>query len=263
MTRLRKKFKELKKKKKCAFVAYITAGDPNLKITEKLIFELEKQGVDIIELGVPFSDPLADGPVIQKASIRALKNKTNLSKIIRMVKTVRPRIKIPLCLMTYYNPVYKFGLDKFTNAAGVSGVDGVIVPDLPPEEAGEFTRCARRAKVDTVFFVSPMSTDKRIKAAAKASSGFIYYVALTGVTGARNKLGADLKKNISRIKRYTSKPVCAGFGISRPGHVKELSRFCDGVIVGSAIVNKIENNSGDENLVKIVGNFIRTLTRGC
>ncbi|HDZ77283.1 MAG TPA: tryptophan synthase subunit alpha [Candidatus Omnitrophica bacterium] len=262
MSRLQDKFRELKINKKCAFIAYITAGDPNLKITKDLILELEKQGADIIELGVPFSDPLADGPVIQRASIRALKNKTNLSKIIRLVKEVRPKVKIPVCLMTYYNPVYKFGLDKFTKAASIAGVDGVIIPDLPPEEAGEFMRFTKRVKLDTVFFVSPMSTDKRIKLAVKASSGFIYYVALTGVTGARNKLGADLKKKVSQVKRYTHKPVCTGFGISRLEHVKELSRFCDGVIVGSAIVNKIENNLGNKNLVKIVGNFVRTLSKG-
>lgn len=260
MTRLQQKFKELRLKKKCAFIAYITAGDPSLSVTKELIFELERSGADIIELGVPFSDPLADGPVIQAASQRALKKGTTLAKIIQLVKNIRKDVRIPLCLMSYYNPIYKMGLSHFTSESQRAGVDGVIVPDLPPEEAKGFAKAMRREKIDTVFFVSPMSSAKRIKLAIQASSGFIYYVSLTGITGARKDLAEGLKAKVSLIKRYTAKPVCVGFGISRPQQVRELSNFCDGVIVGSAIVNKIAENLNKEGLIKNIGIFVRSLT---
>lgn len=261
MTRLERKFRELKKEKRCAFIAYITAGDPDLAVTRELIFELERQGVDVIELGVPFSDPLADGPVIQAASLRALKGGTTLIKIIHLVKAVRSKVAIPLCLMSYYNSLYKFGLSEFARQADQAGIDGLIVPDLPPEEAGEFIRYARQMRLDTIFFVSPTSKIKRIKLAAAASSGFIYYVSLTGTTGARSRLPLDFKKKISLISKYTRKPVCVGFGLSKPEHIKEISRFCQGVIVGSAIVRQIARNLNNKNLVKKVGCFVRSLTR--
>ncbi|PIQ88850.1 MAG: tryptophan synthase subunit alpha [Candidatus Omnitrophica bacterium CG11_big_fil_rev_8_21_14_0_20_42_13] len=261
MKRLDRKFNELKKKGRCAFIAYITAGDPDLRVTKKLIFELERQGVDIIELGVPFSDPLADGPVIQAASKRALGKGTSLRKIIALVKSIRKEVNIPLCLMSYYNPIYKMGLPLFTEKAAYAGVDGVIIPDLPPEEAKEFMQYSRGNKLDTIFFISPTSDVKRIKMAAAFSSGFIYYVSLAGVTGARKKISSDLKKRISLIKRHTKKPVCVGFGISKPGHVRYLSSFCDGVIVGSAIVKVIAVNSRKKDLVKVTGRFAAGLSK--
>ncbi|MDP1852797.1 MAG: tryptophan synthase subunit alpha [Candidatus Omnitrophota bacterium] len=260
MRRLAQKFKELKRKNRCAFIAYITVGDPSLSVTKELIFELERSGVDIIELGVPFSDPLADGPVIQAASHRALKNGTTLAKIIQLIKSIRKDVRIPLCLMSYYNPIYRMGLLRFASEIERSGVDGVIVPDLPLEEAKGLIKVMRRGKIDTVFFVSPMSSIKRIKLAAKASSSFIYYVSLAGITGARKELADDLRAKVSLIKRYTTKPVCVGFGISRPQQVRELSNFCDGVIVGSAIVNKIAENLNKEDLIKNIGIFVRSLT---
>lgn len=261
MSRLAKKFKELKEKKKSAFIAYITAGHPNSNITRGLIFELERCGVDIIELGVPFSDPLADGPVIQAASQHALKNGATLESIIKLVKDIRKKVAFPLCLMSYYNPIYRMGIARFAQKAKEAGVDAVIVPDLPPEEAKGFIRLMRRNKVDSVFFASPTSDVKRVKLAARASSGFIYYVSLTGVTGARGKLARDIKEKIKLIKKYTDKPVCVGFGVSRPEQVKEISLFCDGVIVGSAIVKKIADNFGAKDLVEKVGGFVRTLTK--
>ncbi|MEK6714783.1 MAG: tryptophan synthase subunit alpha [Candidatus Omnitrophota bacterium] len=260
MSRLKNKFNELKRKNRCAFIAYITAGDPNLSKTKEIVQELEKSGVDIIELGVPFSDPLADGPVIQAASQRALKNGTSLTKIIRLVKALRFKVKIPLCLMSYYNPIYKMGLAHFAQMASEAGVDGVIVPDLPVEEAGPFIRCVRKAKLDTIFFVAPTSAGERIKKTANASSGFIYYISLTGITGARKELSRDLRGRINSIKKYSRNPVCVGFGVSRPKQVKELSSFCDGVIVGSAIVSRVSANLKDKNLVHKVGNFVRGLT---
>lgn len=261
MSRLTNKFKELKQKNKCAFVSYVTAGYPDLSLTKELIFKLEESGVDIIELGVPFSDPLADGPVIQAASQYALKKGVTLTKIIGLIKSIRGRVKIPLCLMSYYNPIYKMGLVQFTKKASEAGIDGVIVPDLPLEEAGEFIGGVRRKKIDTIFFVSPTSTAGRMKSAASASSGFIYYVSLTGITGARKNLAGDLRGRVGLIRKYTAKPVCIGFGISRPRHLKELARFCDGVIVGSAIVKKISENITSKGLTYKVGNFVRSLTQ--
>lgn len=260
MSRLSRKFKELNKKKKCAFIAYITGGDPNLATTKELILELERRGTDIIEIGVPFSDPLADGPAIQKASLRALKTHVTLAKIIHLVKEIRSKVRIPLCLMSYYNPIYKFGLSRFAQQARQAGIDGVIVPDLPPEEAREFVKYARINKLDTIFFVSPTSSIKRIKLASSISSGFIYYVSLTGVTGARKRLAPDLKRKYFLIKKYTRKPVCVGFGVSCPEHIKQISRFYEGVIVGSAIVTKVGENLDDRNLVKKVGRFVQSLS---
>jgi len=259
MSRIDKKFAELKKKNKKAFIAFITAGFPNLNITEKLIYEFDKIGVDILELGVPFSDPMADGPVIQEASQGALKKNTHLIDILNLVKKARKRANIPICLMTYYNPVFCFPDKKFITKAKESGVDGVIIPDLPPEEGKDFIKAANKAGLDTICFVSPTSSVKRIKLVSRVSRGFIYYVSLTGVTGQRNKLSAGLREKINLIKRYTAKPVCVGFGVSTPSQARGIRRFADGVIVGSAIVKKIMESVGNPNLVKRVSNFVSSL----
>lgn len=259
MNRIEHKFKELKRKGKKAFIAFITAGYPNLSTTEKLIYELNKAGVDIIELGVPFSDPLADGPVIQEASQEALLKNTHLIDIIRLVGRVRKSVAIPICLMSYYNPVFCLGKDKFIREALKNGVDGVIIPDLPPEEDMEFIRDANKAGIYVIFFLSPTSSKKRVKFISKVSRGFIYYVSLTGVTGMREALPLDISKNIKLIKRYTDKPVCVGFGVSTPKQVKEIGKISDGVIVGSAIVRKIKDNLGKPDLVKKVASFVRSL----
>jgi len=259
MNRIDKKFKELKQAKKKAFIAFITAGYPSLSITEKLIYEFEKKGVDILELGVPFSDPMADGPVIQEASQEALKKNTHLVDILKLVKRARKRAEIPICLMTYYNPVFCFPESKFIEQAKASGVDGVIIPDLPPEEGRDLIKAAKAAGLDIICFLSPTSSTKRIKLIAKAAQGFIYYVSLTGVTGARKKLGSDIRKNINLIKKYTKKPVCVGFGVSTSSQVKEIMRFSDGVIIGSAIVKKIKENVGSDSLVKRVSDFVAKL----
>ncbi len=259
MNRIEKKFKELKQDKAKAFIAFITAGYPSLDITRKLVLEFSRIGVDIIELGVPFSDPMADGPVIQEASQAALKKKTNLNDILRLVKVCRRSTDTPICLMTYYNPVFCFGEDKFARSAKESGVDGVIIPDLPPEEAKTFIRAAAKSNLNTIFFLAPTSTKERVKLVSKASKGFIYYVSLTGVTGMRQKLPKDITDNIKMIKRYTSKPVCAGFGVSSPSQVKEIYKVGDGVIVGSAIIKKIKENIGRADLVKRVSGLVCSL----
>jgi len=259
MNRIEKKFRELRGAKKKAFIAFITAGYPNLKTTEKLVLGLARTGVDILELGVPFSDPLADGAIIQEASQRALKNKVHLADILNLVRRVRKVVNTPICLMTYYNPVFCFGERLFINQAIKSGVDGVIIPDLPPEEANLFIRYANNACIDIICFLSPTSTKQRIKFIARASKGFIYYVSLTGVTGPRKDLPSDLINNVRLIKRYTDKPVCVGFGVSNAYQVSQIKKIADGVIVGSAIVKKIKDNIGRPDLVKKVSNFVRSL----
>jgi len=259
MNRIEKKFLELKRKNKKAFIAFITAGYPSLAVTKNLILELAKIGVDIIELGVPFSDPLADGLIIQEASQAALEKKTNINNILSLARQVRKYIDTPIALMTYYNPIFCFGEERFAKEASSAGVDGIIIPDLPPEEGRPFIRLANRFNLDTIFFLSPTSTHRRIKLISAASKGFIYYVSLTGVTGPRHNLPSGLLDNLKVIKKSTNKPVCVGFGISRPGQVKEIGKIADGVIVGSAIMKKIKENIGRPDLVRRVGEFILAL----
>jgi len=259
MNRIDAKFRELRKKGRKAFIAFITCGYPDMTTTEKLVLELEARGVDILELGVPFSDPLADGAVIQEASFQALQKKTYLPGILKMVRKLRRKANLPIALMTYYNPIFCFGEKKFVDAAVASGVDGVIIPDLPPEEAKVFLDYAKARGLANICFIAPTSSPKRVKFISRISQGFIYYVCLTGVTGARKSLPADLKENIARIKKQTSKPVCVGFGISTASQVRSVKRICDGAIVGSAIVKKIKEHIKDKRLVKRVGNFVGKL----
>lgn len=261
MNRIDQKFNDLKQSKKKAFVAFITAGDPNLSTTVDLVIAFEKAGVDIIELGVPFSDPMADGATIQAASERALKNGTNLSKIFDAVKKIRLASSIPIALMTYYNPVYAYGDKAFIAKCKEVGVDGVIIPDLPPEEAGELRRAALANEISTVFFVAPTTTDARVKQNAQAATGFIYYVSLTGVTGVKQALPTDVIKDIARIKKITQKPICAGFGINDAKQARAIAAHADGVIVGSAIIKQIQAFAGKKNLVKEVSLFVSQLVK--
>ncbi len=260
INRIDAKFKELKRKRKKALIAFITAGYPSLEATYKLVLEFSKNNVDIVELGVPFSDPIADGPVIQESSQVALNKKINLKDILRLVKRLRKNTEIPIALMTYYNPVFCYGEEKLVRDARIAGVDGIIVPDLLPEDGKQLMRMANKLYLHNILFISPTTSKERIKHIASLAKGFIYYVSLTGTTGVRRKLPADLKHNIKIIKEYTTKPVCVGFGISTPQQVKEVSSICDGVIVGSVIVKKIKENIKKPNLAKIVGNFVVTLT---
>jgi len=259
MNRIDKKFRELKKKRKKAFIAFIMAGDPSLSITKKLIFELEAQGVDIIEIGIPFSDPLADGPTIQRSSERALKNKITLNSVSNLVKNARLHTQIPIAFLTYYNLIHHYGLKAFIQKASSSGVDGVIIPDLPPEESKELRSIAKKKHFSIIHLLAPTSSRERIKKIANASKGFIYYVSLTGTTGARKKLPKEIPASLRRIKRMVRLPVCVGFGISTPEQVKVISRLADGVIVGSAIIKVIEKNRKNKNLTKKVGNFVKKL----
>ena len=259
MSRIRLKFRELKKKDKKAFIAFITAGYPSLDITEKLVLGFDKIGVDIIELGVPFSDPMADGPIIQSSSQYALESGVNIRDILGLARRLRRKTGIPICLMTYYNPVFCFPEKAFVERAVSCGVDGLIIPDLPPEEGSFLIKHSRSSGLDTVFFVAPTTTFERVKYICCASKGFIYYVSLTGVTGERKELPKDIASNIKKVKKLTSTPVCVGFGVSSAEQVRNICRISDGVIVGSAIVSKIKDNIGEPDLVKHVCNFVRTL----
>ncbi|MCX5679117.1 MAG: tryptophan synthase subunit alpha [Candidatus Omnitrophica bacterium] len=234
----------LKDSSKKAFIAYITAGDPDLALTGKLVLLLERSGADIVELGIPFSDPIADGPTIQAASYRALSKKVNLIKIFALVEKLRKETEIPLVFMTYYNPILKYGLGKFFESCRRTGVDGVIVPDLPVEESGELVRLGKKTGIRTIFLVAPTSTKDRIRHIVKRSSGFVYYVSSTGVTGTRRSLPADIVKKTRLIRSMTAKPVAVGFGVSDIKQAAAVSRIADGVIVGSAIVKIIGKGGG-------------------
>lgn len=262
MNRIERIFQELKRRKKKAFIPFITAGDPSLKVTEELVLSFEQAGAHIIELGVPFSDPLADGPTIQASSQRALKKGINLTKILNTVARIRQKSQVPIALMTYYNPVFKYGEDRFMRDARRCGVDGVIIPDLPPEEAKGVIRSARKRGISTVFFLAPTTTQQRIKQIVKASTGFIYYVSLTGVTGSKKHFAAENAAKIRAAKKCTRTPICVGFGIATPTQAKTVSKMADGVIVGSAIIKQIEKNKGKKNLVKNVTRFVWTLAKG-
>ncbi len=257
--RIDRTFKKLHKLSQKALITFITCGDPDYKTVKQLVLEMENNGADIIELGVPFSDPLADGVTIQRSSQRALSRGVSLKGILEFVKDLRKDTEIPLVLMTYYNPVYMYSPEKFCYDASRAGVDGVIIPDLSPEEGVFFERLARKSGLDTIFLLAPTSGHERIKLVSRLSHGFIYYVSLTGVTGVRSSLSHTVKTSVDRIRKMTSKPVAVGFGISTPQQAYAVGSYADGVIVGSAIVNIIERYSSKKDLVKRVGKFVKEL----
>ena len=259
MSRLEATFTRLRARGERALVAYLMAGDPSLAETRRLVVEAERRGADVIELGVPFSDPLADGPVIQRAGTRALAAGTSLARVLEMVSTLRAQVHVPLVVMTYYNPVLAFGLKSFARTAADAGADGVIVPDLPWEECEPLRAETEPAGLDMIQFVAPTSTPTRVKTIARLSRGFIYVVSLTGVTGARRELPKDLDAQIRTLRLVTTKPVCVGFGVSTPEQVAALGQIADGVAVGSAIVRTIEEHTGTAALVDRVGDFIAAL----
>ena len=251
-------FKELKKQGRAALIPFIMAGDPDLEATEELVRRLAVAGADLIELGVPFSDPLADGPIIQAASQRALRQGVNLKKVVGLVRKLKG-VGPPLVLLTYCNPVWQYGWESFAGDCRECGVSGVVIPDLPVEEAGPWIREARKAGVDTVFLAAPTSTPERIRKIDRRSRGFIYCVSLTGVTGVREELPEDLGRLIQFIRAESSKPLAVGFGISTPAQARQVGRLADGVIVGSAIV-KIVGETGDrEEMMGRVKGFVSAL----
>ncbi len=263
MSRIKNTFSRLKKNNETALIPYIMAGDPDLGTTKTLILEMEKAGCDIIEIGAPFSDPLADGPTIQKAAIRSLANQTNIADVLGLVADVRKQSKIPLIIMTYYNLIFKYGEERFVNDAVAAGLDGMILPDLPPEEAGTLIPLAKKVGLDMIFLLAPTSTQERIKLICKLSRGFIYYVSLTGVTGAKLVAQHSIKDSLVKIKAMTDKPVAVGFGISTPDQAAQTARSgADGVIVGSALVKVIEEALGNPELVPRAVAFARALKQG-
>ena len=259
MNRIERIFKGLKNKR-AALIPFVVAGDPDLKTTEALVLKMAEAGADIIELGVPFSDPLADGPTIQAASQRALQNGVNLKDIFSLAERLKG-INTPLVLMTYFNPVFHYGLKEFAEGCGRSGIDGVIIPDLPPEEAGPWMGEARRMGLDTIFLVAPTSPPDRIKLVSRCSQGFIYYVSVTGVTGPRENLPDELEQAVKGIKEQSKKRVAVGFGISTPEQAKRISLFADGIIVGSAIVKMIEENLKNPELIDRVKDFVSSFAK--
>ena len=245
LSRISRRFAELRGSGEMGIVAYITAGDPSFAATLKLVIAITEAGADVIELGVPFSDPLADGPTIQRASERALKNGATLSRVIDLVRQIRkansPASEVPIVLFSYYNPVFQMGLEKFAAAASSAGADGVLITDLTPEESEDYRRIMTANRLDTVFLGAPTSTDERLEKIAACSSGFLYLISRTGVTGAKDALPDDLPALLRRARNVTQLPIAVGFGISLPGHVSVLGGLADAAVVGSALVSEIEN----------------------
>ena len=259
--RIPQRFNQLKETETPALVTFITAGDPDLGTTARMLPLLEQAGADIIELGVPFSDPMADGPTIQRASERALANGTTLGDVLDLVRQARPTVTVPIILMGYSNPIYAYGWQRFATDAAAAGVDGLLLVDLPPEEAGELLPAARAAGLDIIFLLTPISDQSRIDTISRFGSGFLYYVTVTGVTGVRETVATSLTDDLTRIRRSTSLPVVAGFGIATPQQAAQVATIADGAVVGSAIVKLFEQYQGDQ-LDKQVSHLVQTLKQG-
>jgi tryptophan synthase alpha chain len=255
VSRIDRTFKRLRRQGRKAFIPYVMAGDPSLERTRELVLMLEDRGADIIELGVPFTDPLADGPVIQAAAQRALAAGVRLRHVISFVRDIRAESGIPIVLMTYYNPVFKYGEERFARDASEAGVDGLIVPDLPPDEARGLISVSRKTGLDTIFLLAPTSTPRRMKAVAKAARGFIYYVPMTGITGAQLRVDPQIRQSMEAIRALSPRPVAVGFGVSTPEEAGALAELADGVIVGSAIVKRAAAGGPD------LGEFVTGLRK--
>lgn len=259
MSRIGEKFVELRGAGLKALIPYLTAGDPDLDTTGQLILEMERAGADIIELGVPFSDPIADGPVIQRAADRALRRGTTLAGCLGLIREVRRTSDIPLVLFSYLNPLLQFGMERLASALLEAGVDGVLVTDLIVEEAEDFVAPLRARGIDTIFLVAPTSTDERMRRISRSCRGFVYVVSRTGVTGADEKLAETMHPTVERLRRFTTLPIAVGFGVSTPEHVRQVWQYAEAAVVGSAIVREIERQTGNSHLVSVIGSFTRWL----
>jgi tryptophan synthase alpha chain len=258
--RIETAFSELKRQGRKGFIPFITAGDPDLKTTEELLIEFSQAGATVIELGVPFSDPMADGPVIQRASERALKNNISVQEIFDLVRTTRKETETPIILFSYFNPLFQFGVKRLAEEARAAGVDGILVTDLSPEEAAEFESELRANDLDMIFLIAPTSTDGRLRLVAQHAQGFIYAVSRAGVTGVRTSVSDEAEKLVNRMREFSSLPIAVGFGISTADQVKDVQRYADAVVIGSAIVSEIERLQGaTAGLAKRVGEFVRGL----
>jgi tryptophan synthase alpha chain len=258
-TRISKRFAELRASGELGIVAYIVAGDPSFDASLKYTLALAEAGADVIELGVPFSDPLADGPTIQRGAERALKAGATLTGVLNLVRRIRESSQVPLVLFSYYNPILQMGIEKFTSAAALGGADGVLVTDLTPEESEDYRRILTAHHLDTIFLGAPTSTDERLAKIAACSSGFLYLISRTGVTGAKDALPDDLPALIRRTRRATLLPIAVGFGVSLPGHVSVLGGLADAAVVGSALVSEIEKAQSVDAAALALGHRIRAL----
>lgn len=262
-TRIAQRFAALREAGELGIIPYITAGDPSLDATLKFVIALAEAGADVIELGIPFSDPLADGPTIQRASERALKAGTTLASVLELVRRIRQSnsaaSEIPLILFGYYNPIFQMGVEKFAAAASAAGADGVLVTDLTPEESTDYRRILAAHHLDTVFLAAPTSTDERLRIISAATSGFLYLISRTGVTGAKDSLPEDLPALIRRTRAHTPLPLAVGFGISLPGHVSVLGGLADAAAIGSALVSEIEKAESVDAAAQALGARIRSL----
>ena len=261
MGRIQEAFTTLKEQGEKGFIPFITAGDPDLTTTEQILIELDNAGATVIELGVPFSDPMADGPVIQRASERALKNSFGLDDLLEMVARARKQIDTPIILFSYFNPLLQFGITRLAQSAKASGIDGVLVTDLTPEESGEIELELRAHDLDMIFLVAPTSTDERLKLVAEHASGFVYAVSRAGVTGTREKVSAEAEKLVKRMREFTLLPIAVGFGISTVEQVRDVQRYADAVVVGSAIVAEMERLANAPDLAQKIGEFTRALNQ--
>ena len=259
MTRLSSRLESLRSRGEKALICYVVAGDPTLDRTVEVVRALDEAGVDAVELGIPFSDPLADGPSVQAASQRALASGSSVARSLEVVRKIRKVSQIPLVVMTYFNPTLRYGVERFAREAAESGIDGVIQTDLTPEESEEWVKAARASNLDTVFLVAPTSTDRRIEVVSGLATGFVYAVSRTGITGARSDIPTDLPDLVSRVRNHTDLPVCVGFGVSQPDHVKKIGAFADGVVVGSALVDVIGREGDSSSLISAVRDFVAPL----
>jgi tryptophan synthase alpha chain len=259
MSRISEIFANLKSKGRGGFIPFITAGDPDLSVTENLLCELAEAGADIIEVGVPFSDPVADGPVIQRASERALRGGTTLKGVLDCIAAAKRRTNVPIVLFSYYNPLLQFGPKEIAIAGSLAGVDAILVTDLIPEESESWTATITANDLDPIFLIAPTTSDDRLKLIAQRARGFMYAVSRTGVTGTRENIDESAETLVRRIRAVTPLPVAVGFGISTPPQVREVWRYADAAVVGSAIVKEIEQRAGDHDLVREVGQFARRL----
>jgi tryptophan synthase alpha chain len=257
--RIASRFRELSDAGELGLIIYVTAGDPTLDVTERIVLATAEAGADIVELGVPFSDPVADGPTIQRASERALRNGVTLSAVLDLVARLRTRTKIPLVLFSYFNPILQMGIDKFSEAAASAGVDGALATDLTPEESSDYRSGLRARGLDTIFLAAPTSTNGRLAKIASVSSGFLYLISRTGVTGARESLPEELPPLVRRVRKFTSLPIAVGFGISLPTHVTVLGGIADAAVVGSALMAAIEKAPDADAAVSSAADLVRTL----
>jgi tryptophan synthase alpha chain len=259
--RLSERFRHLADAGELGLIAYVTAGDPSLEASERIVLAAAEAGADVIELGVPFSDPVADGPTIQRASDRALRSGTTLASVLELARRLRARTDVPLVLFSYFNPILQMGLERFADVASEAGADGVLTTDLTPEEADPYARALRTRGLDTIFLAAPTSTDERLVRIAHSSSGFLYLISRTGVTGAQPTLPEDLPALARRVRRFTKLPLAVGFGISEPAHVAILGGIADAAVVGSALVAEIESATSQDAAVVAVADRIRILKR--